>query len=230
MPEEFGTIKPVTQKQLALFADEVQGAEGANEGEPLSFADIQKREMAARLALKDKLDADELPSWAETFVRLLDERIPWKIAVYVAWSSVPKEMRVPRTLQELATEYLGLTSARQIYEWRKHFDGIDVMIGSLQSQEFLEDRADVLSTVKFMAKQRDYKNAKYADMYLTMTGDLVKTTKLEAFLKQNGYSDDDLKGKSVPELRAMRTTLLKSIKEQEELEKLEKEEDGEDAS
>ena len=31
MPEEFGTIKPVTQKQLELFASEVQHAEGANE-------------------------------------------------------------------------------------------------------------------------------------------------------------------------------------------------------
>lgn len=230
MPEEFGTIKPVTQKQLELFANEVQAAEGANEGEPLSHAEIVKREMAARLALKDKLDADELPSWAETFVRLMQENIPWKIAVYVAWSSVPKEMRVPRTLNELATEYLGLTSARQIYEWRKHFDGIDTMIGSLQSQEFLEDRADVLHTLKYMAKQPDYKNAKYTDMYLTMTGDLVRTSKLEAFLKQNGYSDDDLKGKSVSELRSMRTTLLKSIKEQEELDKLEKEDDGTEAS
>jgi len=226
MPEEFGTIKPVTQKQLELFASEVQHAEGANEGEPLSHAEITKREMAARLALKDKLDADELPSWAETFVRLMQENIPWKIAVYVAWSSVPKEMRVPRTLNELATEFLGLNSPRQIYEWRKHFDGIDVMIGSLQSQEFLEDRADVLNTVKFMAKQRDYKNAKYADMYLTMTGDLVKTSKLEAFLKQNGFTDDDLKGKSVAELKSLRATLLQNIKEQEALNKLAEEEDA----
>ncbi len=226
MPEEFGTIRPVTQKQLELFASDVQDAEGANEGEPLSYAEIQKREMAARLALKDKLDGDDLPSWAETFMRLIEEHIPWKIAVYVAWSSVPKEVRVPRTLHELATEYLGLTSARQIYKWRKNYEQIDTMIGSLQSQEFLEDRADVLNTVKYMAKQRDYKNAKYADMYLTMTGDLVKTSKLEAFLKQNGFSDDDLKGKSVAELRSMRATLLKNIKDQQELEQFEEEEDG----
>ncbi len=230
MPEEFGTIRPVTQKQLELFASDVQDAEGANEGEPLSYAEIQKREMAARLALKDKLDGDDLPSWAETFMRLIEEHIPWKIAVYVAWSSVPKEVRVPRTLHELATEYLGLTSARQIYKWRKNYEQIDTMIGSLQSQEFLEDRADVLNTVKYMAKQRDYKNAKYADMYLTMTGDLVKTSKLEAFLKQNGFSDDDLKGKSVAELRSMRATLLKNIKDQQELEQFEEEEDGKDES
>lgn len=221
MPEDFGTIKAVTQLEMEGFAREVQGAEEASDGTPLTYAEIVQREQAAKLALKDKLENDELPSWAEKFNRLINEKVPWKIAMFVAWASMPKEMRVPKTLEEFAKEFLGLTSARRVYEWRKKYPGIDTMIANLQGDEFLEGRGDVLETVRYMARQKDYKNAKYADMYLTMTGDLVKTTKLEAFLRQNGYSEDDLKGKPVSELRAMRTQILQQMKEKEELEQYE---------
>lgn len=224
MPEEFGTIKPVTQMEMELFGGQVQTAENSSDDKPLTYAEIQAREMAAKTALQDKLEAGEVPSWAEKFNRLLYANVPWKIAVFVAWASMPKDRRIPRTQDELAREYLGLNSDRQIAEWRKKYPMIDTMIANLQADELLEDRADVFYALKYMAKQLDYKSAKDRDTYLTMTGDLVKTSKLEAALKRQGVSQDDLKGMSNAELDALAFSLKQRLEEEA------KEDDEEDQS
>lgn len=215
MPEEFGTIKPVTQMEMELFAGQVQPAENASDEHPLTYAEIQKREMAAKTALKDKLQGDDIPTWADKFNRLLYANVPWKIAVFVAWASMPKDRRIPRTQDELAREYLGLNSDRQIAEWRKKYPMIDTMIANLQADELLEDRADVFYALKYMAKQLDYKSAKDRDTYLTMTGDLVKTSKLEAALKRQGISQDDLKGMTNAELDALAFNLKQRLEEEQ---------------
>jgi hypothetical protein len=214
MPEEFGTIKPVTQMEMELFAGQVNTAENASDDHPLSYAEIQAREQAAKIALKDKLQDNDIPTWAEKFNRLLYANVPWKIAVFVAWASMPKDRRVPRTQDELARSYLGLNSDRQIAEWRKKYPMIDTMIANLQADELLEDRADVFYALKYMAKQLDYKGGKDRDTYLTMTGDLVKTSKLEAALKRNGVSADDLKGMTNAELDALAFSLKQKLEEE----------------
>lgn len=207
---EFATVRRVSQLELEGFAQSIVGADDANDGAPLTYKDIQEREQAARTALKERLEDGELPSWAERFNDLLNNNVPWKIAALVAWSSVPRMNRWPKTQNELATEVLGLTSDRQIAEWRKKYASIDIMIANLQSQEFLEDRADVLYALKTMAKRLDYKAAKDRENYLMMTGDLVKTTKLEAQLKKMGIAKEDLVDMSDDQLAA----LSNSIKDQ----------------
>ena len=214
MPEEFGTIKPVTQLEMQLFADQVKSADDASEGKPLSYAEILEREEAAKIALREKLEGDDIPSWAEKFNRLLYANVPWKIAVFVAWASMPKDRRVPKTQDELARKYLGLNSDRQIAEWRKKYTMIDTMIANLQADELLEDRADVFYALKYMAKQLDYKGAKDRDTYLTMTGDLIKTSKLEAALKRNGITANDLKDMSNDELDALAFSLKQKMEEE----------------
>lgn len=207
----FGTMQPVTQLELEGFAQTVQAADEASDGQPLTPVQVREREMAARVALKDKLQDGEIPSWAERFNDLLNNNVPWKIAAYVAWSSVPRENRWPKTQNELAVDVLGLGSDRRIAEWRKKYPMIDMMIANLQSQEFLEDRGDVLHALKTMAKRLDYKAAKDRENYLMMTGDLVKTTKLEAALRKMGVAKEDLVDMSDAELTALSTSIKSQL-------------------
>jgi hypothetical protein len=58
----------------------------------------------------------------------------------------------------------------------------------------------VLHALKTMAKSHDYKAAKDRENYLMMTGDLVKTTKLEAALRKMGIAKEDLVDMSDAEL------------------------------
>jgi len=212
---DFATIHPVTQLELEGFAQSITNADDAQDGAPLTYKEIREREMAARIALGEKLEGGEIPTWAEKFNNLLYKNVPWKIAAYVAWASTPHTGRWPKTQDEFAREVLGLNSDRRIAEWRKKYPTIDIMIANLQSDEFLEDRADVLYAVKTMAKRLDYKSAKYADMFLTMTGDLVKTTKLEAALRKRGITKDDLVDMTDAELDVLASALKNQIVSQD---------------
>jgi hypothetical protein len=212
----FGTMHPVSQLELEGFGQSLLTADGASEGTPLTAAQIREFEMAARKSLKDLLTGGDMPSWAERFNDMLNNGVPWKIAAFVAWSTVPRDKRWPETQEKLAVEVLGLKSDRQISEWRKKYPMIDMMIANLQSQEFLEDRADVLYALKTMAKRLDYKAAKDRENYLTMTGDLVKTTKLEAALRKMGVSKDDLADMSDDQLNALSVTIKNQLTEQAE--------------
>lgn len=156
-------VRRITQLELEGFARELTGAEGAGEGKALTHVEIRVREMAAKEALKARLiekgftletteqrkaeadatvreekDLERAPSWAEQYHRLLNASIPWKIAAYIAWSTVPKRFRWPETQEELATDVLGLNSDRRIAEWRRKYAYIDQMIADLQAEAMLE--------------------------------------------------------------------------------------------
>src|SRR5262245_19497032 len=105
MPEEFGTIRRVTQLELESFGKLVANAEeGEGEREALSSSEIREREMSARIALQGKLEAGELPFWADTYHRLIEAGWKWRVAAYVAWASTPKRGRWPQTQDQLAKE------------------------------------------------------------------------------------------------------------------------------
>ncbi len=199
---EFGTIQHVTQLELESFAEQLRGAEEASGGSPLSTEEVRRRNEVARQALREKLVEGEVPEWAEQYQRLLNSNWPWRVALYVAWSSMPRQRRVPQTQMELATGYLGLTSDRAISTWRKKYP-IDQMIADLQADELLDARADVFHALKAMASSIDYKGAADRRVYLEMIGAYVPVTKLAAELRKRGISADDLEGLSNDELAAI---------------------------
>jgi hypothetical protein len=152
-------IRPVTQLQLDGFADLLKDSEESGIGEqPLSWKEIKEREMAARLALQDKLDDGDIPTWAETYHWMIESGIPWKIAAYVAWSTTIKKYRWPRTLEELAVEVLGLNSPRRIFEWRRKYPYIDQMIADLQASAYLEYIPGAIRASGEVASRTDYKS------------------------------------------------------------------------
>lgn len=201
---EFGTIQHVTQLELENFAETIKTAEEGASGIALSTEEVRRRNETARVALQQKLVDGEIPDWAETYHRLLNANWPWRVALYVAWASMPRQRRVPATQNELAVQYLGLNSDRSISTWRKKYP-IDQMIADLQADELLEARADVFYALKEMARTIDYKGAADRRVYLEMIGAYVPVTKLAAELRKRGISADDLDGMSNEELAAIAT-------------------------
>lgn len=228
MSETFGTIRAVTQLELENFGSVFSSADDADGGDHVpSAVEIREREMVARLALKDKLSGDDLPSWSDVYHRLLQSGWKWKLAAYAAWASTPKDGRWPKTQEELATQVLGLTSDRVISTWNKKFPTLQQIIFDLSSSELMDARADVFDALKFMAKQRDYKASADRRIYLEMIGAYVPTSKLSAELKRRGITTDDLADMSDEQLRALAGQAMETIKKSESTESPEPEADEE---
>lgn len=216
MSETFGTIRAVTQLELENFGSAFSSADESDGGDHVpSAVEIREREMAARLVLKERLNGDDLPSWSDVYHRLLQSGWKWKLAAYAAWASTPKEGRWPKTQEELATQVLGLSSDRVISTWNKKFPTLQQVIFDLSSSELMDARADVFSTLKFMAKQRDYKANADRRIYLEMIGAYVPTSKLAAELKRRGITSDDLADMTDEQLRALAGQAMETIKKSE---------------
>lgn len=172
-------VRRITQLQLDGFANLLQDAEEAGQDQtPLSMAEIKQREMAARFALKEKLNEGEMPSWAEKYHELLNSNIPWKIAAFIAWSVVIKTHRWPVTQEELAREVLGLTSDRRITEWRRKYPYIDQMIADLQVQEYFVYIPGSIKASGEVASIADYKSTAERRLLWEATGLIEKNTRV----------------------------------------------------
>lgn len=58
--------------------------------------------------------------WLDDYFALIGEGWSWRQAVYLIWSALPPDQRTPKTQEGLATQVLGLTSDRQIHEWKQN--------------------------------------------------------------------------------------------------------------
>lgn len=134
---------------------------------------------AARQELQKRFDDGERPAWQEDYVSLLQHGWPWRVAAYIAWAAAPRSGRKPETLQQLATDVLGLASPRVIYTWRKKYPTIDTGVSSLQTAVLHKHRRDVLEALASMASQPDYKSFNDRKLFLELTGDYVPKSKVE---------------------------------------------------
>jgi hypothetical protein len=143
---------------------------------------------AARMAF-DQLRAQTASfrqGWWEDYTRLMELGWPWRVATYIAWASSPKKDRKPASLQALATEVLGLTGPRQIYNWRKKYAGIDATVAMLQAASLWDHRRDVLEALVDSASDPDYKHHPDRKLYLEMTGDYTPRSELNIGRKASG--------------------------------------------
>lgn len=231
-------IRPVTQLQLDGFADLLKEVEDGGQNEkPLSWQEIKEREMAARLILKEKLDnQNDLPSWAETYHQLINSNVPWKIAAYVAWSTVMKNNRYPKTLDELAKEVLGLNSARQIFEWRRKFPYIDQMIADLQASAYMEYIPGAIAASGEVASRDDYKSTPERRLLFEAVGIIQNKSKIQVeeggvVLGAGRKLLDQLRKKSTEELLDLLGTDAPALMQEleEEFEEQDKEAGQDDA-
>jgi hypothetical protein len=172
-------VRAISQLQLDGFASLLKDAEEAGQNEkPLSMKEIREREMAAHLALKDRLEGEDVPSWAEKYQDFINSNIPWKIAAYIAWSIMVKGRRWPATQDELAREVLGLNSDRRITEWRRKYPYIDQMIASCQTAEMLVYIPGAIEASGKVAARDDYKSTPERRLLYEAVGIIDKDRKL----------------------------------------------------
>ena len=141
--------------------------------------------------------------WMSEYMKLREGGWHWRVAAYIAWASSPRKSRVPNTQDELAQQYLGLTSDRAIATWRKKNPVIDEMVSVLQSAPLWDHRADVFAALVENATTADYKTHNDRKLLLEITGDYTPSAKLAAMITKNGLSNNDLADMSDDELLAM---------------------------
>lgn len=124
-------------------------------------------------------ESTEDVSWFEDYMLLIQQGWPWRVAAYIAWAGTPKIGRWPKTLQELATQVLGLTSERVVYTWRRKYPTIDTVVSQMLSKPLFEARPDVFQALIENASSRDYKTFNDRKLFLEITGDYVPRSKLQ---------------------------------------------------
>ncbi|RJP53614.1 MAG: hypothetical protein C4583_04310 [Anaerolineaceae bacterium] len=206
LPEEF------RQLALGLELPEVELDE-------MSVEEARLKSEAGRSALFALKGMPNQPVWFERFEQLINGGWPWRQAAFIAWASMPKNGRIPKSQEELAKRVLNLTSDRAISTWRKKNPAIDAMVAVLQSAELWDHRADAFQQLVEGVKRAgtDYKFAKHLEMFLRMTGDDVPTSQLVALIKRKGSSgpreiDDD----TLDELAAGVTEINQGLAGEEE--------------
>jgi len=224
-------IGQITQLELENFAELVKGAEDGTTDQPLSAedvrarnlearqtlsaAEVRQRDMAAHQVLKDKLEDGEIPTWAETYHRLLNAGFPWRVAAYVAWATMPKEYRWPKTQNDLALQVLGLTSDRAIATWRRKYPAIDQMIADLQAEALMEYRPGAFHALGTMASDTSYRANPDRRLFFEMTRDYTPRQKVT----EEGRSVSDLSEYTDAELEQMSgddaKEMLKRIRDEE---------------
>lgn len=178
-------------QQLALKLDL---AEVEVDGLPMDEARI--RSEAARAALEKSVRAP----WLEEYLKLREGGWPWRQAAYIAWASTPRDGRNPKTQDELARDYLGLTTDRAISTWRRRNPAILEMIAILQAAPLWEQRADHFKALNDGAARagNDYKFFNHLKLAMEMRGDYIPASRLSAELRKkitgdlSDLSDEDL--------------------------------------
>lgn len=177
--------------ELQLRFD-IEGFEEAEEGQEGQISPEEARQIseAARIAFEstDEHRSTQIPGWFEDYLRLRENGWPWRVGAYIAWASSPRNERWPGTLKELATEVLGLTTPRSIYNWRRKYPAIDATIAMLQAAPLWEHRRDVIEAMVAVATDPDYKSFNDRKLFLEMVGDYTPRSRLD--LGKAGKGDD----------------------------------------
>lgn len=170
---------PISQLELEGFATKVLEAdEGGQDLKPLTAQEVRERMMQAKALFKAKLDAGELPDYLRNYNRLLTAGVPFRIALYVTWKTIPHKFRWPETQEKLATELMGLDSDRAIATWRSKYPYIDHMIADLLSEEFLEMRPGAMAAMNEVISEPSHRSTSERRLYFELMGELEKKVSL----------------------------------------------------
>lgn len=200
---------PEVLRQLALELDLPEPDENAG----LPQEEVSRIGIAAMQAFEGGIASqaldDKNQTWFDDYLRLKELGYEWRISAYIAWESSPKQNRWPATIQELATEVLGLKSPRVIYIWRKKNPNIDTVISMMQSAPLYAHRRDVIEALIAVATNPDYKGYQDRKLFFEMIGDHVPRNQIEVNDKR-AVKDDDLSALTDEELRQRAQSLKES--------------------
>lgn len=181
-----------------------------------SYAEVQARSESARQVLEggghwpdegEEKEEKKIPQWFEHYLKLREMTFSWRVACYIAWAASPKQMRWPETQAELAEKILGLSSPRQITEWRKNDPRIDDAITMLQAAPLWEHRSDIYGALVEVAADPDYKGHSDRKLALELLGDYVPRSRMDL---GKAADEDGAKSLSDAELRKHAGDLYKN--------------------
>lgn len=213
---------PIAKPSFTLSDEYIQLALGLElpevELENVSPEEARIRSESGRSALYLLKGTPNQPAWFERFEMLINSGWPWRQATYIAWASMPKEDRIPKSQDDLAQKHLNLTSDRAINNWRKKNPAIDSMVAILQSAELWEHRADSFKNLIGGMKRsgEDYKFFNHLKLYLEMTGDYVPLAQLAQVIKKKGSGGpQDLTQEDLDDLDKAARELQTSVSEED---------------
>ncbi len=166
-----------------------------------SYAEVKARSENARKLLEDGGHWEGeggSPEWVEHYFKLRQIGFSWRVATYIAWAASPKKERWPETQAELAEKVLGLSSPRQISEWRKSDPRIDDAIVMMQAAPLHDHRSDFYAALIESGTTPDYKNHPDRKLAFEMLGDYVPRSRMDV---GKAADDDELKNMTEAELR-----------------------------
>lgn len=181
-----------------------------------SYAEVQARSAKALQVLESGEHKDsegDPPTWLGFYFKLRDIGFGWRVATYIAWAASPKVLRWPETQADLAEKVLGLSSPRQISEWRKKDPRIDDAITMLQAAPLHEHRADIYKALVTVATNPDYKGHSDRKLALEMLGDYTPRSRMDIGKAADG---DGVKSKTDAELRKHAGDIYKAAESEEE--------------
>lgn len=137
----------------------------------------QQVEPPAWFTLWNELRAERVPVIGPDGQPILDargefrtrRRWDWRKALYIAWSCVPKNQRLPKTLEELCS-LLGLSSTGTIRNWRRKDPTLHERIEQLPKQLLINHVADVYDALVTVASSADPKAFNDRRLFLELTG------------------------------------------------------------
>lgn len=165
-------------------------------GIEMESMEVVDQEHAAERRLFEEV-LGEMP-FGDAYLALLDEGWYWRDAAYIAWRGMPKQIRQPATLTELAN-VLGC-GRRTITARRSRNAAIDVRAAKMVFQATSEKIDDVLDALWESASEANYKNHPDRKLALEMMG---LYTPRQALSLEDGRVDEDLGDLSEEELRRM---------------------------
>ena len=141
--------------------------------EPEDEGWVNPQEAALRLEMAKKMfeGQEEKPSWYEDYEQLLLGGWPFRVAVYIAWASMPTHNKQPKTVAELAP-MIGLRSPRAIYTWRQRNKAIEEQISILQAAPLFKHRADAFDALNKSASDPDHRHNPDRRLLFQLTGDI----------------------------------------------------------
>ncbi len=123
------------------------GAPAKTPGDPFPASEKTPGQRESRQSYAELLKRKAKPKWWPIVEDLIAAGLTWRKAVYVAWRICPKSIRWPKTIEELATNILGLSSARTIRKWHQNDPRIEEFIGKWRMKPVMEHLSETLDAM-----------------------------------------------------------------------------------
>lgn len=164
-------LTPEKSQQLALGLDIAEADDDAADRN-ITPDEAQLISNAARDAFEDGAAPC---GWLDEYRTLREDGWPWRVAAYIAWAASPRRVgeveRWPGTLQQLATDVLGLRTSRMIRKWRQKNPAIDEAVARLQVQPLVLHRGEIINALVASATDPSYRSHNDRKLALEMLGD-----------------------------------------------------------